>query len=57
MDSDKYSIQLIKKDIILPRMEEKRISQYELAMRTGLAFSTITRWFHGEMVISSENLI
>lgn len=56
-DASKTAIQIIQSQMILPRMQELGISQYELAKRTGLAFSTITRWFRGEMGISSENLI
>jgi len=56
-DAAKTAIRIIQTQMILPRMQEKGISQYELAKRTGLATSSITRWFKGEMGISSENLI
>jgi len=56
-DTSKTAIRILQTQMILPRMQEKGISQYELAKRTGLATSSITRWFRGEMVISSENLI
>jgi len=56
-DAAKTAIRIIQTQMILPRMQEKGISQYELAKRTGLAASSITRWFKGEMGISSENLI
>lgn len=50
-------IQQIQSDIILPRMAELQISKYELAKRTGLAQSTITRWFNGKRGMSLESFI
>lgn len=50
-------IQQIQTDVILPRMAELQISKYKLAKLTGLAESTITRWFNGQLIIGFENLI
>lgn len=56
-DAAKIAIRIIQTQMILPRMQEKGISQYELAKRTGIANSTVTRWFNGQLDISSEKFI
>ena len=49
------NVKQIQTDIILPRMAELQISKYKLAKLTGLAESTITRWFNGERGLSLES--
>ena len=53
----KDAITIMQTKMIIPRMNERGISQYRLAQLTGLAESTLSRWFSGKIGLSLENFL
>lgn len=53
----KSAVQIIQSKCILPRMQEKNITQYKLAQLTGISKGMLSLWFAGKSDISLTNFL